>query len=103
MITVIIPALNEEKTIVSVVKYCWSKPNVSEVIVVDDQSFDNTVKFATEAGAKVITSTKIGKGASMKDGMLCASNEIILFIDGDINPYPDQMIEQMSSPLINNV
>lgn len=102
MITVIIPALNEEKTIASVVKYCWSKPNVSEVIVVDDQSFDNTVKFATEAGANVITSTKIGKGASMKDGMLCARNEIILFIDGDINPYPDQMIEQMSSPLLNN-
>ncbi len=102
MITVIIPALNEEKTIASVVKYCWSKPNVSEVIVVDDQSFDNTVKFATEAGAKVITSTKIGKGASMKDGMLCAKNEIILFIDGDIDPYPDQMIEQMSSPLLNN-
>jgi glucosyl-3-phosphoglycerate synthase len=102
MITIIIPALNEERTIAKVVNYCWSKPMVSEVIVVDDQSFDNTVKNATEAGATVITSTKIGKGASMKDGMLCAKNEIFIFLDGDIDPYPEKMIEQMSEPLMNN-
>lgn len=102
MITIIIPALNEERTIAKVVNYCWTKPMVSEVIVVDDLSFDHTVKHATEAGAKVITSTKIGKGASMKDGMLCAKNEIIVFLDGDIDPYPEKMIEQMSEPLMNN-
>ena len=102
MITVIIPALNEEKTIGNVIKYCWSKPLVSEIIVVDDQSFDNTVRYATEAGASVITSTKIGKGASMKDGMLCAKNEIIVFLDGDIDPYPEKMLEKMTAPLINN-
>ncbi len=102
MITIIIPVLNEEKTIASVISYCQAKPLVSEIIVVDDKSFDNTVKYATEAGAKVITSTKIGKGASMKDGMLCAKNEIIVFLDGDIDPYPERMIEQMTGPLINN-
>ncbi len=98
MITIIIPALNEEITIAKVVRHCWSKPLVSEVIVVDDQSFDKTVQYAIEAGAKVITSTKIGKGASMKDGMLCAKNEIIVFLDGDIDPYPEKMIEQMTAP-----
>lgn len=102
MITIIIPVLNEEKTIASVISYCQAKPLVSEIIVVDDKSFDNTVKYAAEAGAKVITSTKIGKGASMKDGMLCAKNEIIVFLDGDIDPYPEKMIEQMTGPLINN-
>jgi len=102
MITIIIPLLNEEKTIASVISYCQAKPLVSEIIVVDDKSFDNTVKYAAEAGAKVITSTKIGKGASMKDGMLCAKNEIIVFLDGDIDPYPEKMIEQMTGPLINN-
>lgn len=102
MITIIIPALNEEKTIASVVRYCQSKPMVSEIIVVDDKSFDNTVKYATAAGAKVITSTCIGKGASMKDGLLCAKNEIVVFLDGDIDPYPEQMIEQMTSPIIQD-
>ena len=42
MITVIIPALNEEKTIASVVKYCQSKSTVTEIIVVDDDSNDGT-------------------------------------------------------------
>jgi glucosyl-3-phosphoglycerate synthase len=102
MITVIIPALNEEKTIASVVQYCRSKPTVSEIIVVDDKSFDNTVKLAREAGAKTITSTKLGKGASMRDGLLCAKNEIIVFLDGDINPYPEIMIEQMTEPILND-
>ena len=102
MITVIIPALNEEKTIASVVKYCQSKSTVTEIIVVDDKSFDNTVKFASEAGAKVITSTRLGKGASMRDGLLCAKNEIIVFLDGDINPYPEHMIEQMTEPILND-
>lgn len=102
MITIIIPALNEEKTIASVVRYCQSKPMVSEIIVVDDKSFDNTVKYAKAAGAKVITSTCIGKGASMKDGLLCAKNEIVVFLDGDIDPYPEQMIEQMTNPIIKD-
>lgn len=100
MVTVIIPALNEEKTIASVVRYCQSKPAVAEIIVVDDKSFDNTVKYAQEAGAKVITSTKIGKGASMKDGLLCAKNNIVVFLDGDIDPYPEKMLEQMTAPII---
>ena len=36
MLTVIIPALNEEKTIGSVVRFCFNCSNVSEVIVVDE-------------------------------------------------------------------
>lgn len=65
MISVIIPALNEGPTVGSVVKLAWNSPNVSEVIVVDDKSMDNTVEEARNAGATVITSTKLGKGASM--------------------------------------
>jgi phosphoserine phosphatase SerB len=102
MITVIIPALNEERTIASVVRYCFSRDHVSEVIVVDDKSFDNTVKLATEAGAKVITSTTLGKGSSMREGLLCATNEIVVFIDGDIDPYPDEMLAQMTDPILQD-
>lgn len=79
MVTVIIPVLNEGDTIANVVKYALSQPPVTEVIVVDDKSLDETINKAKEAGAKVITSTKLGKGASMKDGLLCAQNEYVLF------------------------
>lgn len=101
MITVIIPALNEEKTIRHVVRLSNSSPHVSEVIVVDDKSMDKTVEEARKEGATVITSTKLGKGASMKDGILVAKNEIIAFLDADIITYPDNVIELLTTPVIN--
>ncbi len=55
MITVIIPALNEEKTVASVVRLAKQSPNVSEVIVVDDRSIDNTIYEARKEGANVIS------------------------------------------------
>jgi len=85
MISVIIPTLNEEKTIGQVVTLARRSKMVDEVIVVDDKSLDRTVEEAKQAGASVITSTKIGKGASMCDGLLLARNNIIVYPDGDID------------------
>jgi len=102
MITVIIPALNEEKTIRHVVKLANNSMHVTEVIVVDDKSMDDTVEEARKEGATVITSTKLGKGASMKDGVLVAKNEIIAFLDADIITYPDNVLELLTNPLLNN-
>lgn len=101
MITVIIPTLNEEEHIASVVNFAKRQSNVTEVIVVDDKSLDNTVSIALQNGAKVITSTKLGKGASMKDGILCATNDIIAFLDGDIDPYPHYTIKLLTDPILN--
>ena len=100
MISIIIPTLNEEAHIAGVVNFAKSQPNVSEVIVVDDKSIDQTVPIALENGAKVITSTKLGKGTSMKDGLLYAGNEIVVFLDGDIDPYPPDTIKSLSDPII---
>ncbi|MDE3125062.1 MAG: HAD-IB family phosphatase [Bacteroidota bacterium] len=102
MVTVIIPTLNEAEHITAVVKFAYSDPLVTEVIVVDDQSTDNTVALAKKSGAKVITSTKLGKGASMKDGVLYSKNEIVLFLDGDIDPYPHFTIALLAQPIIQN-
>ena len=102
MLTVIIPVLNEEKTIANVVQFCLQHPQVTEVIVVDDKSEDNTAAVATAAGAKVIISQVRGKGISMKDGIQQATNEIIIFLDGDIDPYPEATITGLSTPLIND-
>jgi len=102
MITVIIPALNEEKTVAGVVQLALKTPGVSEVIVVDDKSLDNTVEVAKKAGATVITSTKLGKGASMKDGVLCAGNEVLVFLDADITTYPDDVITLLANPILED-
>jgi phosphoserine phosphatase len=102
MITVIVPALNEEKTIRQVIEYSLAEPNVSQVIVVDDRSEDNTAAIAKEAGATVLISASRGKGISMKEGIDAATNELIVFLDADIDPYPDGSITKLSTPLINN-
>lgn len=102
MITVIIPALNEEKTVAKVVELAVNIPAVTEVIVVDDKSLDNTVDVARKAGARVITSTKLGKGASMKDGVLYANNEVLVFLDADITTYPADVVTLLAAPLLED-
>lgn len=102
MLTVVIPALNEENTIGQVVKYCFSEPGVTEVIVVDDKSEDNTIAIAKEAGAKVLISAARGKGISMKEGIAISSNEFIVFLDADIDPYPEGSISKLAAPLLSN-
>jgi len=101
MVSVIIPVLNEERTIASVIKTAFLCEAVSEVIVVDDASVDATASIAQKAGARVIQSTKLGKGASMLDGLYCSKNEIIVFLDGDIENYADDIILKMIAPIIS--
>jgi glucosyl-3-phosphoglycerate synthase len=101
MVTVIIPALNEAPTIEYVVNYCRNVDIVSEIIVVDDRSEDDTANIARQAGAQVIISKSRGKGISMKEGIQASSNELIVFLDADINPYPENSIQNLAAPLID--
>src|SRR5258708_26509698 len=103
MITVIIPALNEEKTIRSVIQQAKRNEMVDEIIVVDDLSLDNTVAEARkEEGVKVITSTHVGKGDSMREGMMMAKNDILVFLDADIPDYNTDIVAKLSEPLIKD-
>ncbi|HRH60322.1 MAG TPA: HAD-IB family phosphatase [Chitinophagaceae bacterium] len=102
MITVIIPALNEANTIRRVIRQVKKNENVSEIIVVDDQSMDGTVSVAHEEDVRVVTSTSIGKGHSMREGMMLAKNEILVFLDADIPNYNKDIIALLAEPLINN-
>lgn len=100
--TVIIPALNEENGIASVVEYALRDPATGEVIVVDDCSTDYTAERARAAGAMVITSSMLGKGASMQDGLAHASHEWIVYLDGDLSGLQDHIISDMVRPLLQN-
>ena len=102
MLTVIIPVLNESNTIGNVVQFCFRNSQVTEVIVVDDKSEDGTAEIAAANGAKVIISEVRGKGLSMKDGIQHATNDMIIFLDGDIDPYPEEAIQLLCDPLLKN-
>lgn len=98
--TVVIPALNEAKRIASVVAYALSDPATAEVVVVDDSSIDDTVALARAAGARVITSTMLGKGPSMHDGLLEAQCEIVAYLDGDLAGLRPGIVSDLCGPLL---
>jgi glycosyltransferase involved in cell wall biosynthesis len=92
-IIAVIPAHNEEKYIFEVVKK--AKQYVNEVIVVNDNSYDNTANIARNAGAMVIThDVNLGLGATLKTGCeaaLILGANVIITLDGDGQHDPDEI------------
>jgi glycosyltransferase involved in cell wall biosynthesis len=92
-ISVVIPAYNEEKAISNVIADLKKIPIVSEIIVIDDGSEDLTRQKAIESGVKVISHRKnIGYGASLKNGIINSTNNIVAFFDGDGQHNPDDLL-----------
>lgn len=100
-ISVLIPALNEEKTIARVIETAKSNPYVDEVIVIDDMSTDNTVKISQMTGARVISGGPVmGKGSSMLEGLRASKNDIIVYLDADIGDYARNIIDVLTQPIL---
>lgn len=86
-ITVVIPCLNEEQGIESVLRAMPSF--VDEVIVVDNGSTDRTAEVAHSYGAKVIREDVRGYGRAYKRGFSVATGDVIVTLDGDHSYPPD--------------
>lgn len=102
MVSIIIPTLNEEKRIAEIVRFCLKSKEVAEVLVIDDGSIDNTRELAQQAGAKVFFSSMLGKGTSMLDGLWKAQTDTVLYLDGDIYNFSEDLISLMTAPLLDN-
>jgi glycosyltransferase involved in cell wall biosynthesis len=92
---VIIPAYNEEKSIAKVIGDIPVNI-VSEVIVVNNNSNDNTETTALNAGAKVLFEKQKGYGAACLNGINYLKEnipDIVVFLDGDYSDYPDEIID----------
>lgn len=101
-ISAIIPAFNEEKTIAPIIKEIKLNPLISEVIVVDDGSSDDTFNIAQKSGARVIKIIKNqGKGGAMERGAKETNASILIFIDADLINFSSDHVSLILSPVIS--
>lgn len=103
-LSIIIPVYNEElfikKAIYKVIKVNLSNIQ-KEIIIIDDGSFDNTPKIINTTvkslknilkknTIKIITNKQnLGKGASVKKGLLSSTGDIVLIQDADLEYSPE--------------
>lgn len=101
MISVIIPAFNEEQTIGDVVRGALgalgSLGVAAEVIVVDDGSTDATARLARVAGAKVLRQPHAGKGLAVRSGLAGAKGETLVLMDADGQDLPAELPGMISA------
>jgi len=93
LISVIIPALNEEKSIGLVVRDLLATKYKMQIIVCDNGSTDATAEVARRAGALVVHETQRGYGAACLSALRCvnATAEAIAFIDADYSDFPEEL------------
>jgi glycosyltransferase involved in cell wall biosynthesis len=89
-LTVVIPSLNEERTITFCIEKCkkvFEQLNIDgEVLVSDNGSTDNTVNIAQSAGARVVQTLEKGYGNALRFGFENAESKFIAMGDAD-NTY----------------
>ncbi len=104
-IRVIIPAFNEQNAVGLVIDEI-PKEWVSEVIVVDNGSTDDTFAQAESRGATTLKEPIRGYGNACLKGMahIAASQtqpDIVVFLDGDHSDYPEQLPD-LVNPILEN-
>ena len=92
-ISVIIPTYNEAQTVGDLVSKIVELYPEFEVLVINDGSTDDTSAVAKDAGAKVHNHPyNIGNGAAVKSGIRHAKGEILVFMDGDGQHDPKDIL-----------
>lgn len=104
-IYVIIPAFNEENGVGQVLSEI---PNelVTEVVVVNNASTDDTERIAKEGGATVLREPISGYGRACLKGIdylknISMSPDVVVFLDADHSDYPEEM-KKLVAPILQN-
>jgi glycosyltransferase involved in cell wall biosynthesis len=100
-VTVVVPALDEEASVGAVVRAFHARPEVAEVLVVDNDSRDATAARAREAGAVVVVETRRGYGAALRTGIeqaLARRAEAVVLVEAD-GTFAAEDLPRLLTPL----
>lgn len=103
-LSVIIPAYNEEKYISKCLDSLIAQQvKADEIIVVNNNSTDNTLKIISQYPIRVVNETKKGVIFAKQTGFLEAKNEIIAYLDADSIAPPDWIKKIKQHFIVPNV
>ncbi|MCB1192163.1 MAG: glycosyltransferase family 2 protein [Leptospiraceae bacterium] len=104
-VSVLVPVYNEEKTVGIILSKLVSLPFVTEIIVIDDCSKDNSFYEITSVSSPKIRVFKLeknsGKTNAIKKAIKEATGEILIIQDADLE-YDPMEIESVIEPILNN-
>lgn len=98
-VTVIVPTLDEEEAIASVL--VGVRPYADELIVVDGGSRDRTREIAAGLGVRVVRDGEKGKGSAIRHALDVASHAVVVFVDGDGSHEPTD-IPRLVAPIVRD-
>ena len=108
LVSIVVPAFDEEATIAQVLRRVADAPFRREIIVVDDGSADRTAAIVRELegemdGLRLLDQgVNRGKGAAVRAGIAASSGEIVVIQDADLE-YDPADLPTLLAPLVDGV
>ncbi len=98
-VCILIPTLNEGKTIAGLVKE-FKSLGYPDILVIDGHSTDDTISKAQSEGAKVVIQSGVGKGQAISQAFRLLSAKYVVMIDGDRTYLPEE-VDKLLEPVVS--